>query len=68
MRARLCVVGLLLMLGLALPAAALAQDPDLGGEWHLDTLAGGTTPDTSGHNLDGTVTGSPAVVTDGRFR
>ncbi len=67
MRARLCVVGLLFMLGLALPASALAQDPDLGGEWHLDTLAGGKTPDTSGHNLDGTVTGSPAAVPDGRF-
>ena len=58
----------MLVLGLAAPAAAAATpDPDLGGEWHLDTLAGGTTPDTSSHNLDGTVTGSPAAVSDGRF-
>jgi hypothetical protein len=45
---------------------ALADHSDLSGEWHLDSLSGGTTPDSSGHGLNGAQAGSPTVVA-GRF-
>ncbi len=67
MRGALAVVGVALAFGLAGPAAAVAQDPDLAGEWHLDSIAGGTTPDTSGHGDAGHVGGTPTTVADGRF-
>ena len=61
------MVGLVLALGIAAPSVAVAQDPDLAGEWHLDSIAGGTTPDTSGHGDNGTVGGTPTAVADARF-
>ncbi len=67
MRGALAVVGVALAVGLAGPAVAVAQDPDLAGEWHLDSITGGTTPDTSGHSYTGHVVGSPTTVPDGRF-
>ena len=67
MRGALSVVGLVLALGIAAPSVAVAQDPDLAGEWHLDSIAGGTTPDTSGHGVHRARVGSPTAVADGRF-
>ena len=58
MRGALSVVGLVLALGIAAPSVAVAQDPDLAGEWHLDSIAGGTTPDTSGHGDNGHALGA----------
>jgi hypothetical protein len=67
MRGALLKVGVVLALGLFGPSAASAQDPDLAGEWHLDAIAGGRTPDTAGHGDTGHVVGAPTVVADGRF-
>ncbi len=67
MRGALLKVGVVLALGLIGPSAAAAQDPDLAGEWHLDSIAGGTTADTSGHGYTGHVRGAPTPVADGRF-
>ena len=67
MRGALAAVGVALAFGLAGPTVAVAQDPDLAGEWHLDSIAGGTTPDTSGHGDNGTVGGTPTAVADARF-
>jgi Concanavalin A-like lectin/glucanases superfamily len=46
---------------LALPGTAHAAHSNLGGQWHLDSLSGGT-PDSSGHNLTGVQVGSPQSV------
>ncbi|WP_069385552.1 LamG-like jellyroll fold domain-containing protein [Cellulosimicrobium cellulans] len=50
------------MLGgaLALPASAETPDPDL--HYTMDDVTGSTVPDASGNGLDGTVSGSTAVV------
>ncbi|WP_255371656.1 LamG-like jellyroll fold domain-containing protein [Cellulosimicrobium sp. CUA-896] len=50
------------MLGgaLALPASAQTPEPDL--HYTMDDVAGSTVPDASGNGLDGTITGSTAVV------
>lgn len=50
------------MLGgaLALPASAQTPDPDL--HYTMDDVTGSTVPDASGNGLDGTVSGSTAVV------
>lgn len=60
-------MALVLAVSLGAPAAASAQDPSLAAEWHLDSIAGGTTADSSGHSFGGEVGGSPAAVADGRF-
>ncbi len=59
-----------LLLAVGLPSAALAAEPGLRGQWHLDTVTGAgassTTPDSSGAGQTGTFTGTPSLV-PGRF-
>jgi hypothetical protein len=57
------VIALVLVLALAPPALA---DDELAGQWHLDTDTAGSTPDSSGHGLNGATTGI-GVIPDGRF-
>lgn len=61
---------------LALCAAALvvvpvsagqADDAGLAAQWHLDEQAVGLTADSSGHGLDGALTGGATLVPGGRF-
>lgn len=73
MKGALAVIGVALAFGLTGPAAAFAldpgvsADPDLQGEWHLDSIDQGSTPDSSRFNDNGTVVGTPTTVPDGRF-
>jgi Concanavalin A-like lectin/glucanases superfamily len=60
------LVAFLLVAFLLVPAAARADIPELAGAWHLDSVAA-TTPDSSGHNLTGTVVGAPVIVNPARF-
>ncbi|MCP4453087.1 MAG: LamG domain-containing protein, partial [Planctomycetes bacterium] len=57
---------IILVLGLALPSAVQAADPDLVGWWKLDDGAGTTALDSSGNARDGILQGDPEWV-DGQL-
>ena len=70
-RGRLATATLLVALTLlALPAGALAAEPGLVGQWHLDQYAGSgtsaTTPDSSGYGGTGSFANTPTLA-PGRF-
>ena len=50
----------------AAPAPALADHSQLAGQWHLDENVADSTPDSSGHGLNGATTGI-GLIPDGRF-
>ncbi len=62
-RKLMCFVCFVFVLGLALPGASNAADPDLVGWWRLDETSGTVAYDSSGNGNDGTVRGNPQWTT-----
>ena len=56
------LISLVVVLGLVLPSAANAADPDLIGWWKFDEMFGTTARDSSGNDRDGTFDGDPQWV------